>query len=100
MDVLEPVALEDILALSLLPPFHLDPFDRLKIAQANRRIGDGFVSLRTIPNSPGYHVAVLVDDLAAIKTAEQGKPLKRVLEQVGLTQPRRVRVGPFGKEVN
>jgi PIN domain nuclease of toxin-antitoxin system len=34
--VLEPVTLEDILALSALPALHRDPFDRLIIAQANR----------------------------------------------------------------
>ena len=34
--VLEPVTLEDILALSALPTLHRDPFDRLIIAQANR----------------------------------------------------------------
>jgi PIN domain nuclease of toxin-antitoxin system len=34
--VLEPVTLEDILALSALPALHRDPFDRLIIAQANQ----------------------------------------------------------------
>jgi PIN domain nuclease of toxin-antitoxin system len=34
--VLEPVTLEDILALSALPALHCDPFDRLIVAQATR----------------------------------------------------------------
>jgi PIN domain nuclease of toxin-antitoxin system len=34
--VLEPITLEDIIALSALPSLHRDPFDRLIIAQAKR----------------------------------------------------------------
>ena len=34
--VLEPVTLEDILALSALPALHRDPFDRPLVAQATR----------------------------------------------------------------
>jgi PIN domain nuclease of toxin-antitoxin system len=35
--VLEPITLEDIIALSALPALHRDPFDRLIITQAKRR---------------------------------------------------------------
>ena len=35
--VLEPVELEDILALETLQPLHRDPFDRLLVSQAMRR---------------------------------------------------------------
>jgi PIN domain nuclease of toxin-antitoxin system len=54
--VLEPVTLEDILALSQLPPFHRDPFDRLIIAQANRR---RFHVVTHDPEFARYQVAVL-----------------------------------------
>jgi PIN domain nuclease of toxin-antitoxin system len=54
--VLEPVTLEDILALSQLPPFHRDPFDRLIIAQANRR---RFHLVTHDPEFARYQVAVL-----------------------------------------
>jgi PIN domain nuclease of toxin-antitoxin system len=54
--VLEPVTLEDILALSALPALHRDPFDRLIIAQANR----GGLHLLTHDAEPArYPVAVL-----------------------------------------
>jgi PIN domain nuclease of toxin-antitoxin system len=54
--VLEPVTLEDILALSALPTLHRDPFDRLIIAQANRR---GFRLVTQDPEFACYPVAVL-----------------------------------------
>ena len=53
---LEPVTLEDILALSTLPTLHRDPFDRLIIAQANRR---GFHLVTHDPELARYPVAVL-----------------------------------------
>ena len=53
---LEPVTLEDILALSALPTLHRDPFDRLIIAQANRR---GFHLVTHDPELARYPVAVL-----------------------------------------
>jgi PIN domain nuclease of toxin-antitoxin system len=54
--VLEPVTLEDILALSALPALHRDPFDRLIIAQANR---GGFHLVTHDPELARYPVAVL-----------------------------------------
>jgi PIN domain nuclease of toxin-antitoxin system len=54
--VLELVTLEDILALSALPAFHRDPFDRLIIAQANR---GGFHLVTHDPELARYPVAVL-----------------------------------------
>jgi PIN domain nuclease of toxin-antitoxin system len=54
--VLEPVTLEDILALSALPPRHRDPFDRLLVAQANR---GGFHLVTHDPELARYPVAVL-----------------------------------------
>ena len=54
--VLEPVTLEDILALSALPALHRDPFDRLIIAQANR---GGFHLATHDPKLARYPVAVL-----------------------------------------
>ena len=53
---LEPVTLEDILALSALPTLHRDPFDRLIIAQANRR---GFHLVTHDPELARYPVPVL-----------------------------------------
>ena len=53
---LEPVALEDILALSTLPTLHRDPFDRLIIAQAK---GRGFHLVAHDPEFASYPVAVL-----------------------------------------
>jgi PIN domain nuclease of toxin-antitoxin system len=53
--VLEPVTLEDILALSALPALHRDPFDRLIIAQANR---GGFRLVTHDPELARYPVAV------------------------------------------
>jgi PIN domain nuclease of toxin-antitoxin system len=53
---LEPLTLEDILALSALPTLHRDPFDRLIIAQANRR---GFHLVTHDPEFARYPVAVL-----------------------------------------
>ena len=53
---LEPVTLEDILALSALPTLHRDPFDRLIIAQANRR---GFHLVTHDPALARYPVEVL-----------------------------------------
>ena len=47
---------EDILALSALPTLHRDPFDRLIIAQANRR---GFHLVTHDPELARYPVAVL-----------------------------------------
>jgi len=54
--VLEPVTLEDILALAALPTLHRDPFDRLIIAQSNRR---GFHLVTHDPELARYPVAVL-----------------------------------------
>jgi PIN domain nuclease of toxin-antitoxin system len=54
--VLEPVTFEDILALSLLPGLHRDPFDRLIIAQANR---GGFHLVTHDPEFTRYQVSVL-----------------------------------------
>jgi len=54
--VLEPVTLEDILALSALPALHRDPFDRLINAQANR---GGFHLVTHDPELARYPVAVL-----------------------------------------
>jgi PIN domain nuclease of toxin-antitoxin system len=54
--VLESVTLDDILALSLLPALHRDPFDRLIIAQANRR---GYHLVTHDPEFARYQVAVL-----------------------------------------
>ncbi|MBV9299068.1 MAG: type II toxin-antitoxin system VapC family toxin [Verrucomicrobia bacterium] len=53
---LEPVTLEDILALSAVPTLHRDPFDRLIIAQANRR---GFHLVTHDPELARYPVEVL-----------------------------------------
>jgi PIN domain nuclease of toxin-antitoxin system len=53
---LEPLTLEDILALSALPTLHRDPFDRLIIAQANRR---GFHLVTHDPELARYPVPVL-----------------------------------------
>jgi len=54
--VLEPVTLEEILALAALPTLHRDPFDRLIIAQSNRR---GFHLVTHDPELARYPVAVL-----------------------------------------
>ena len=54
--VLEPVTLEDILALSALPALHRDPFDRLIIVQANQ---GGFHLITHDPELARYPVAVL-----------------------------------------
>ena len=53
---LEPVALEDILALDTLRPLHRDPFDRLLVAQAVRR---GFHLVSHDPEISRYPVSVL-----------------------------------------
>ena len=54
--LLEPVVLEDILALSALPTFHRDPFDRLIIAQTNR---GGFHLVTQDPEMRRYPVSLL-----------------------------------------
>jgi PIN domain nuclease of toxin-antitoxin system len=54
--VLEPVTLEDILALSALPTVHRDPFDRLIIAQTNR---GGFHLVTHDPELARYPVSVI-----------------------------------------
>ena len=54
--VLEPVTLEDILALSALPTLRRDPFDRLIIAQATR---GGFHLITHDAELARYPVAVL-----------------------------------------
>jgi PIN domain nuclease of toxin-antitoxin system len=54
--VLESVMLEDILALSVLPLLHRDPFDRLIIAQAQRQ---GFQIVTHDSELARYPVAVL-----------------------------------------
>ena len=54
--VLEPVTLEDVLALSALPTLHRDPFDRLIVAKANR---GGFHLVTHDPELARYPVAVL-----------------------------------------
>ena len=53
---LEPVALEDILALDTLRPLHRDPFDRLLVAQAGR---GGFHLVSHDPEISRYPVSVL-----------------------------------------
>ena len=53
---LEPVALEDILALDTLRPLHRDPFDRLLVAQAVR---GGFHLVSHDPEISRYPVSVL-----------------------------------------
>ena len=53
---LEPVTLEDILALSAIPTLHRDLFDRLIIAHANRR---GFHLVTHDPELARYPVEVL-----------------------------------------
>ena len=53
---LEPVALEDILALDTLRALHRDPFDRLLVAQAGRR---GFHLVSHDPEISRYPVPVL-----------------------------------------
>ena len=54
--VLEPVTLQDILALSALPALHRDPFDRLLIAQATR---GGFHLITHAAELARYPVVVL-----------------------------------------
>jgi PIN domain nuclease of toxin-antitoxin system len=54
--VLEPVTLEDILALSTLPTIHRDQFDRLIVAQANRR---GFHIVSHDPELARYPVTAV-----------------------------------------
>ena len=53
---LEAVTLQDILALSTLPPHHRDPFDRILIAQAKR---GGFRLVSCDPEIARYDVEVL-----------------------------------------
>ena len=52
---LEAVTLQDILALSTLPPHHRDPFDRILIAQAKR---GGFRLVSCDPEIARYDVEV------------------------------------------
>ena len=54
--LLESVVLEDILALSALPTFHRDPFDRLIVAQTNR---GGFHLVTQDPEMRRYPVSLL-----------------------------------------
>lgn len=52
----EPVTLDDILALSALPSHHRDPFDRILVAQTRR---GGFRLLSRDPEIARYDVEVL-----------------------------------------
>lgn len=54
--VLEPVELEDILALETLQPLHRDPFDRLLVSQAMRR---GFHLVSHDPEISRYPASML-----------------------------------------
>ena len=54
--VLEPVGLEDILALETLPPLHRDPFGRLLVSQAMR---GGFHLVSHDPEISRYPVSML-----------------------------------------
>ena len=53
--ILEPVTRGDILALSVLPPLHRDPFDRMLVAQARR---GGFHLVSCDPEIARYDVDV------------------------------------------